>query len=340
MNAMPLFSLITPIYKVEKYLPHCIESMINQTFEDIEIILIDDGSPDGCPKICDEYAAKDNRIKVVHKENGGLVSARQAGSGQVTGEFTINVDGDDWIALDYCEKMAQIIKKYHPDVVMCGHYNAYEDKNVVNPLPYRKGYYSREDIEKDILPILLQDEYGHSFRLSLWAKATESCLQQQQQLVDVVVNIGEDVACMAPCIFHSKSIYIMDECLYYYRQNPTSMTKGGKVYAWDGPEIRGKHLERQIDMDFGNMRQQVYRSVTHALFNVAKSQFNRTDLKPSEIKRDIRKHMQIPYYNEAIRKSRFCGFKANMMKYSLQFRMVFLINALNRSDIWERRTAR
>ena len=178
----PMFSIITPIFKVEQYLRDCVESLINQTYQDIEIILVDDGSPDHCPKICDEYAKKDSRIKVVHKENGGLVSARQAGALKVTGKYMINVDGDDWISLDYCEKMMTIIERYHPDIVMCGHYKVYEDREEKCSLPNRYGYYNRKAIEKEILPTLLQDEYGHGFSLSLLAKATESIQQQKQQL--------------------------------------------------------------------------------------------------------------------------------------------------------------
>ena len=331
---MPLFSLITPIYKVEKYLPQCIESMINQTFTDIEIILVDDGSPDNCPQICDEYAARDTRIKVIHKKNGGLVSARQAGTEEATGKYTINVDGDDWIERHYCEKMAQIIKKFQPDIVICGHYKAYEERNIPCFLPYRYGIYDRGKIEREILPILLQDDYAHGFSLNLWAKAVESQLQQhQQKLVDAVVNVGEDIACMAPCIFHARSLYIMRDCLYYYRQNSQSMTKSGKVYSWEGPEIRGRHLEKQIDMNFANMRQQVYRSVVHSLFNVVKSQFNRKDCDLKEIKFDIRSNLQNPYYREAINNSKFKGLCANLMKYSLKYKMLLLIWIWNRRRI-------
>ena len=91
------FSVIVPIYNVEKYLGECIESLINQTFKNIEIILIDDGSPDNSPKICDEYAEKDNRIKVIHKENGGVTSARKVGANAATGDYIVCVDADgDW----------------------------------------------------------------------------------------------------------------------------------------------------------------------------------------------------------------------------------------------------
>ena len=108
-----LISIIVPIYKVpEPFLRQCIESCINQILQDIEIILVDDGSPDNCGKICDEYAAKDRRIRVIHKENGGLVSARNAGYDAVSGVWHMYIDGDDWIDVDTCEKLACYIEKY------------------------------------------------------------------------------------------------------------------------------------------------------------------------------------------------------------------------------------
>ena len=91
------FSVIVPVYKVEKYLPNCIESVLNQTFSDFELILVDDGSPDSCPEICDSYKEKDSRIKVVHKPNGGLASARRAGIKVAEGEYVYNLDSDDLI---------------------------------------------------------------------------------------------------------------------------------------------------------------------------------------------------------------------------------------------------
>ena len=90
-----LFSVIVPIYNIEKYLRRCIDSVLAQSFEDYELILVDDGSPDSCPAICDEYAEKDARIKVIHKKNGGLVSARQAGITEAAGDYVFHLDGDD-----------------------------------------------------------------------------------------------------------------------------------------------------------------------------------------------------------------------------------------------------
>lgn len=100
-----LYSIVVPVYKVEKYLDRCVESLIGQTYRDIEIILVDDGSPDACPEICDKYAALDSRVRVIHKENGGLSDARNFGIDAASGEYVIFVDSDDYIDLDTCERL-------------------------------------------------------------------------------------------------------------------------------------------------------------------------------------------------------------------------------------------
>lgn len=111
----PLFSLIVPVYKVEKYLPKCIDSILNQTFSDFELLLIDDGSPDGCGVICDQYANADERVCVFHKQNGGVSSARNTGLEHVRGEWILFVDSDDWIATDMLGSIVSVIGRY-PDI--------------------------------------------------------------------------------------------------------------------------------------------------------------------------------------------------------------------------------
>ena len=102
---MDLISIIVPVYNVEKYIHECVDSIINQTYKNIEIILVDDGSPDNCGKICDEYAKKDNRIKVIHKPNGGLSDARNHGIDVANGEWLMFIDSDDWIEPNMAEKL-------------------------------------------------------------------------------------------------------------------------------------------------------------------------------------------------------------------------------------------
>lgn len=112
-----LISIIVPIYNVEKELPRCVESLICQTHKNLEIILVDDGSPDNCPEMCDEYAKKDSRIRVIHKENGGLSDARNAGIRAATGKWLLYVDSDDYIELDSCEKLLAVAEKEEVDFV-------------------------------------------------------------------------------------------------------------------------------------------------------------------------------------------------------------------------------
>lgn len=110
MSVAPVFSIIVPIYKVEKYLDQCVQSLINQTYPEIEILLVDDGSPDRCPAMCDVYAQRDARVRVIHKENGGLSDARNAGMDAASGVYLIFVDSDDWITLDTCERLLPLTR--------------------------------------------------------------------------------------------------------------------------------------------------------------------------------------------------------------------------------------
>ena len=112
-----MVSIIVPVYKVESYLPQCIESIINQTYPNLEIILIDDGSPDACGKICDEYAKQDKRIKVFHKQNGGLSDARNYGVARASGEYLSFVDSDDWIEPDMFEVLVKVADDNKADLV-------------------------------------------------------------------------------------------------------------------------------------------------------------------------------------------------------------------------------
>lgn len=119
---MNKISVIVPCYKVEGYLPKCVESIMGQTYKDLEIILVDDGSPDSCPQICDEFARKDSRIKVIHKENGGLSSARNAGLDIATGDYIAFVDSDDWLELDMYEVLVSAISETNSDIATCDPY--------------------------------------------------------------------------------------------------------------------------------------------------------------------------------------------------------------------------
>ena len=126
----PLISIVVPVYGVENYLTDCIDSIISQSYKNIEIILVDDGSKDSCPKICDEYAKKDKRIKVIHKKNGGLSDARNAGIEAATGKLITFIDSDDNVDADYIKQLYETMREYGADISVCGRTAFYGDKQV------------------------------------------------------------------------------------------------------------------------------------------------------------------------------------------------------------------
>ena len=320
-----LFSIIVPIYKVEEYLRECIDSLILQSYSNIEIILVDDGSPDNCSNICDEYAVKDSRIKVIHKENGGVVSARQIGSTIATGEYIVCVDGDDWIDENYIQKFAEIIDIYKPDMVMCGRVDVYNSYNEERVLPYRKGYYSKEHIIKEIFPILIQTKNATYFSPSIWAKVYRVELYHKfHQTVNEKIKIGEDSAFVIPCIYHANSIFVMEDCIYYYRQNLLSVTKQKKAFGWDGPELLYRQLELHVDIEKFDFKEQLYRKITHELFSVVVSQFYRKD-SYKVVAKDIKKNLDNIVYRTAINESNFSVMKAKLMRLVLKYKCIRII---------------
>ena len=129
-------SVIVPVYRVEEFLDKCIKSIVNQTYHNLQIILVDDGSPDFCGEICENWAKVDDRIIVIHKENGGLSDARNAGLAIATGDYIAFVDSDDWIEPRMYEVMLSIIKKERADIVACGFIDTYSQKSITHSYPY------------------------------------------------------------------------------------------------------------------------------------------------------------------------------------------------------------
>lgn len=223
-----IISVIVPVYNVKDYLAQCIESIICQTYRDLEILLVDDGSTDGCGRICDDYAAKDGRIKVIHKENGGVVSARKTGLSLAKGDWVGYVDGDDWIEPDLYEKLSDSVVKYNADIVMCGRY---EDTGGVSREichGIAGGYYDKERMIAEVYPrmIVNGDFFEWGIFPSVWDKLfRKSVLWEHQMSVDERIKMGEDAACTYPCIIKAERICILQECLYHYRQSSSSMVK-------------------------------------------------------------------------------------------------------------------
>ncbi|MDE6202605.1 MAG: glycosyltransferase [Lachnospiraceae bacterium] len=232
-----LVSIIVPIFNVEQYLEKCIKSILNQTMKDLEIILVDDGSTDGSPQMCDFFDRQDDRIRVIHKRNGGLVSARKAGLQAAVGEYVGYVDGDDWIESDLYERMLDYAVRYQVDVVETEHFI---DAGAVFKRVKSKLAYGRCDA-RELIPIMLCDNDFNECRLQpfLWSKLFKrQLLQKHQMQVDEAILCGEDIAVVYPCILDTKSIYVADYAGYHYVQRCDSMT-GMQNY---GREVQDRAL--------------------------------------------------------------------------------------------------
>ena len=220
-----LFSVIVPVYKVEKYLHQCVDSILEQTFRDFEVILIDDGSPDGSGAICDEYALKDSRVKVIHQENGGCVKARRAGYHLCSGDYIVHVDSDDYIAPDMLELVAEQIQTHGVDAVLFGFQHFYESVEECCPQGVAAGLYGGEKMNTIRSNLLLGADAGVSIHNSLWSLVMRKEVFEPN-LMTVPENLyrGEDLAAVIPALNRCSAVYVLAECPYYYRVTPGSIT--------------------------------------------------------------------------------------------------------------------
>lgn len=299
-----LFSIVVPVYNVEQFLDKCVRSILEQTYTNFELILVDDGSTDSSGQMCDQYEKEDCRITVIHKKNGGLVSARKAGASVAKGDYAVCVDSDDWIDKKHLQELAKIINAYSPGIICFGHYEVSDGKtNFV--APFRKGLYKKSDLQNEIYPQLIRTETATAFPPTIWAKAYKMDLYRSEQLlVDDRIKIGEDAACTIPCMLRANTVYITDKALYYYRRNNVSMTKNKKPFSWDVPELIELHLRKRVETNEANFQQQISRRTVHALINVVKTQFYR-DEKYSLITKNIQKELDRPIYRNALKNSKF-----------------------------------
>lgn len=215
-------SVIIPIYNVEKYLKQCVDSVLNQSYQNLEIILVDDGSPDGCPQICDDYQKKDERIIVIHKLNGGLSSARNAGMKVVTGNYIIFLDSDDfWDDINGLARLVERIEITNPDVLSFSYKKFYEDDNV-KKIAY-KGKKSRplefDDAAKQLDYITLNSLYI----ACAWNKIIRSELLQQGMCFEEGI-FSEDIEWCARLLCKARNYDFLNEPFYCYRQRRDSIT--------------------------------------------------------------------------------------------------------------------
>ncbi|MCF0124254.1 MAG: glycosyltransferase [Clostridia bacterium] len=218
MMKQPLVSIIVPIYNVEPYLVQCIESIINQTYKNLEIILVDDGSPDNCPKICDDYASRDSRIVVIHKKNGGLSDARNAGLDIAQGDYITFVDSDDWIHSNYIEILSNGYQNKKIDIVIGEH-----DLIGENIKSQRVSFNENSQIydARDIIKIFFSNNSDEKYGVA-WGK-----LYKKELFANVKFPKGKyhEDNFLTPILLHkANKIFITNKVLYHYRIRSNSIT--------------------------------------------------------------------------------------------------------------------
>lgn len=218
MNKCPVISIIIPVYNVEKYLRRCLDSIVSQTWRNLEIILVDDGSTDNSGQICDEYVGKDRRIQVIHQENGGLSEARNTGIRAATADYIVFVDSDDYVGKQYVQRLAWILLRNNADIAVCGYYRG---KRVAFPERRRRG-----EIRSFDAKTMLKNWHGKYKHLETvsWNKLYKRSLFVENDIYYPAGYFYEDVQTTHLLIDKALKIVMTKEKLYYYYQGEDGIT--------------------------------------------------------------------------------------------------------------------
>lgn len=291
-----LISIIVPVYKVEKYLSRCLESIVNQTYKNLEIILIDDGSPDNSGKICDEYAEKDSRIKVIHKENSGVSSTRNLGLKKATGDYISFIDSDDWIEFDMYEKMIEVINKENVDLVKCSYIYEYDESSKkIENLYSESKCIDLKNNKKSYIDFIFE---GNTLP-AMWTflikreRIDEISLKFDENLI-----VGEDLIFVLNLICHCNSIYILNEHLYHYFIHEQSAMNSKEKMVRNARNFLSLYTKMEQLFEKSNIYDEEYKE------KLARYIFYRIYVRISEIaveakKRDIIKEF---LYNDTFKK--------------------------------------
>jgi len=316
-------SVIIPVYNVESYLSRCVDSVLMQTFNHLEIILVNDGSTDSSGLICDEFASKDKRVKVIHQKNAGVSAARNAGMQSATGDYIAFVDSDDWLEQSMYESMMEIAVRENIDVIMCDFVNVKNQVKTEISSHLRKGHYVKNEIIEELYPTLIVTEnFGRIPIVSVW-----NCLFRRKFLLDhqlsfdTVLKYSEDYLFMAQVITKADTFYYLKEKFFYnYLQYEESRSKKYQPEWWSNLLRLNIELSALLgnnrEFDFG--RQLKLQLIHSVLLVLNKIEQNNT----MEIGEKIRNVKTV--MNHAALKSAFQNLSFDHQKQSIKF-VLYLI---------------
>lgn len=240
-----LVSVILPIYNVENYLEKCVNSVLSQTYHNLEVILVDDGAKDNSGKICDELKKKDKRIRVVHKENGGLSSARNAGYEVATGKYLMYIDSDDEIKSEIIEKCVTVIERDESDLVIYGYDKVDEQGNLLETCVWGNKLLSNKEMVSYLYNAIQEMSFGYAWN-KLYRK---SVIDKSEVLADAKVIDREDLVYNMELLKYFRKISYLDYSGYRYLQRNTSLLHNSNLARLDGVEYFVKRIK---NIDVGN----------------------------------------------------------------------------------------
>ena len=248
MKRQPLISIIIPVYNVEKYLDECMESVLNQTYSNLEVVLVDDGSKDKSPDMCDEYAKKDTRVQVIHKENGGPMSACIAGIEKSNGEYLAFMDSDDWIDLTM---MAELVKETtgNSREMICSNYVIEKTSGSIKIKQSMKpGVYDRKSIEEQLFPNLLGQEERRIHGSRCMKLISRKLICENLGFAELNVSMGEDLYLIFLAVLDAERIVVVEDGFYYhYRFVESSLVHKYKPHMHEEVGRLYDNLQRVIE---------------------------------------------------------------------------------------------
>ena len=286
-----MISVIVPIYNVEKYLARCVDSIVNQTYKNLEIILVDDGSPDRCPQMCDDYAEKDSRIKVVHKKNGGLSDARNEGMAVATGEYISFIDSDDYVSDDFFECLLDVMNKENSDIAECSVVKFYEDNRFDE---FSDDLSVKTYDTQDAMSALIAE---NPFHQHVWNK-----LYKTELVKDIPYAVGklnEDEFWTYRVFGRANKVARINKTMYYYFQRSSSIMGVGynirRLDALEGKANRQKYIENNFPDLSTQAKIDLYGSCMFAYQSVLKFMSGADKKKALELIRKYRKMYNLSF---------------------------------------------
>jgi glycosyltransferase involved in cell wall biosynthesis len=251
----PKVSIIVPVYGVEKYLDRCMQSLLNQTLKEIEIIMVEDESPDNCSVMCDEYAKNDNRIKVIHKKNGGLGYARNTGLSIATGEYVAFVDSDDFVKQTMYEELYNEAIVQNADAVFCNFstYNTKKEIYDVVEVTTRQYFKGKEEISLFLLDMVgtkPSEKKDRKYSMSVWRAIYSNDIIKSNRILFTSERdlISEDIIFHIQLLIRMKVLVYLPTCNYYYCENATSLSKSFRSDRFDKYKVLHKELILMLRM--------------------------------------------------------------------------------------------